>query len=348
MTINIAIHHRSGSFSEGWLQYCIEHGIDYKIVNCYDSRIIGYLKGIDGLLWHWVYYEPVDLLIARQIIQSVNMMGISVFPNIATCWHFDDKIGQKYLLESIEAPLIPTYIFFDKHEAMAWIDKTEFPKVFKLRCGAGSQNVKLIKTRKEAAKLCEKAFSKGFNSNNSYFSDAKTKIRNVKNINEFLEKLKRMPKVIAHNLRRKHFLQVQQVQYGYIYFQDFLPNNNFDTRITVIGNRAFVFTRNIRPNDFRASGSGDIHYNLNRVDKRCIKIAFDTAIKLKTQSLAFDFLFDRNNNPKIAEVSYCYQNKAIYNCPGHWDKNLTWHSGHMWPEDAIIEDIISEIYSKKV
>src|SRR6185503_17089802 len=44
---------------------------------------------------------------------------------------------------------------------------------------------------------------------------------------------------------------------GYILLQEFLSNNKFDTRVTVIGNRAFAYRRFNRPNDFRASGSGN-------------------------------------------------------------------------------------------
>ena len=42
----------------------------------------------------------------------------------------------------------------------------------------------------------------------------------------------------------------------YVYFQKFLPNNKYDIRIVVIGDRAFGFIRYNRENDFRASGSG--------------------------------------------------------------------------------------------
>jgi len=48
--------------------------------------------------------------------------------------------------------------FFDEDKAMKWIDKAAFPKVFKLRCGASSENVRLVRTKKEAEKLCKKGF----------------------------------------------------------------------------------------------------------------------------------------------------------------------------------------------
>lgn len=340
MTTKLAIHNRQGSFSDRWIKYCSEHKIDYKTVNCYDSNIIWQLKNLDGLLWHWAHSEYTAQLVARQIIASVEKKGIKVFPDISTCWHYDDKVGQKYLLESIEAPLVPSYVFFDKDSAMEWIDKTEFPKVFKLRSGAGSQNVRLVETKKDAKILCRKSFGKGFVPMSGYFGDAKTKIRKIGTMTQFMEKLKRLPNSVINVLIAKHLFLKEK---GYIYFQDFLPDNNFDIRITIIGNRAFGFTRNTRPNDFRASGSGDIDYNIDRIDERCVKIAFSTVEKLKTKSLAFDFIFDEERNPKIGEISYCYQNKAVYGCPGFWDKDMKWHEGHVWPEDATIEDFLREI-----
>src|SRR5690606_15154424 len=47
---------------------------------------------------------------------------------------------------------------------------------------------------------------------------------------------------------------------GYLYFQEFMPKNEFDTRLIVIGNRCFGIRRYNRTGDFRASGSGLIKY----------------------------------------------------------------------------------------
>ncbi len=338
--VKLAIHNRPGSFSDRWIKYCSKHDIEYRIVNCYDTGIVNQLKDVTGLLWHWAHYEHAAQLAARQIISSVEKMGIKVFPDISTCWHFDDKVGQKYLLESIGAPLVPAHVFFDKDEAMKWIGNAEFPKVFKLRSGAGSYNVRLVQTEGEAKKLCHAAFGKGFVSVSGYFSDTRTKVGKIKNLSDFLAKLKRFPEAIAGVLRSRRLFPKER---GYIYFQDFLPDNKFDTRITIIGDRAFGFLRYNRPNDFRASGSGAIVYNMNKVDEMCIKIAFQVAEDINAQSLAFDFIFDENRNPRIVEVSYCYQNKAVRDCPGYWDRKLNWHEGHIWPEDAIIEDLIRKL-----
>jgi hypothetical protein len=61
---------------------------------------------------------------------------------------------------------------------------------------------------------------------------------------------------------------------------------------------------------------------------------------LGTQSLAFDFLRGSGGEYVIGEISYCYISGYIHECPGHWDEAMNWHEGHVWPEDAIIEDLL--------
>jgi biotin carboxylase len=71
-------------------------------------------------------------------------------------------VVQKYLFEVIDAPLIPSYVFYDEKEALEWAKNTEWPKVFKLTGGVGSSNVRLIKSEKEAKKVIRRSFRKGY------------------------------------------------------------------------------------------------------------------------------------------------------------------------------------------
>jgi hypothetical protein len=137
-------------------------------------------------------------------------------------------------------------------------------------------------------------------------------------------------------------------EHGYAYFQDFIPDNEFDTRINVIaGKYAFGFTRNVRKGSFRASGSGSIDYDIGRINPRCVEIAFDIAGKLKVQSIAIDFLKNRDGNPLITEISYAYLAEAVYNCLGHWDLQMQWHDGHVWPTDLILTYILEQVRRAK-
>src|SRR3972149_1538458 len=265
MSVLIAIHDQAEGFSTRWFEYCRQHAIRHIVINCYDTHVIEQIRHVDALLWNWDHGTPQDLLIARQLIAVVSEMGITTFPNVTTSLHFEDTITQKYLLEAVEAPLAPSYVFVCRSDAIRWIEEATFPKVFKLRCGAGSGNVHLAKNRREAIRLCEKMFSKGMPSvSANYFCDFRRKVQQTKGWGHFLEKLKHMPSVLKRILYQRRYLPRQS---NYLYFQDYLPNNTHDTRVTVIGNRAFAFIRMNRPGDFRASGSGSIVYDLQNNKK---------------------------------------------------------------------------------
>lgn len=337
MTGQVAIHHRENSFSDRWIAYCKLHGIQYKVVNCLDSNIIEQLSSSAGLLWHWHHGDPREQLIARDVIMAAETMGVKVFPSSSTCWHFDDKIAQKYLLEAIGAPLVPTYVFYDLQEALRWIDRASFPKVFKLRKGAGSSNVKLVHSATEARALAKRAFSSGFSPVPHYGQDAVKRYRASMKRGDLLNVVRRIPKALETIRGRRKMMGLEK---GYVYFQEFIPGNNFDTRVTVVGDRAFAYTRNVRPGDFRASGSGDVVYDTDRISQKCVEIALDVTRKISSQSMAFDFLMGERQQPYIIEVSYGYIAHLVHSCSGYWDMRLNWHEGHVWPQDLILTDLL--------
>lgn len=339
-TINLGIGIRPGSYTDRWVEYCRELGIPFREMEPFRPDFIQQALDLKAFAWHWSHDDARAAIMARQATMALEAMGVKVFPNTATSWHYDDKVGQKYLLEAIGAPVPESWAFYDLETALSWVEKATFPKVFKLRCGAGSSNVQLVKSHNKAEALCRKAFKSGFVSSSGYFSDAKTKLRKVQSWTTFVAKLRRAPSAFLKAARISRELTRSR---GYILFQEFLPGNAHDTRITVIGDRAFGFIRRNRPGDFRASGSGLIAHTSDLISLECVRSAFEVAKKLGTQSVAFDFLWDENRHPLIVEISYCYQAEAVFKCPGHWDSCMNWHEGHMWPQDAILDDLLGEI-----
>lgn len=342
--MKIAIHHTPGSFSDEWVKYCEEKGIEYKIVCCYNTNIIQQLKDCKGLMWNWSHVDYKSVLFARQLIYSLEKRGIKTFPNSDTCWHFDDKVGQKYLFEAIDAPFVKSYVFYSKTDALKWLAQTTLPKVFKLRAGAASQNVKLVSTKRFAIKLINRAFGSGFKTANSWngLKDRLWHFKREKSQKAFISVLKGLGRLVIPT----EFQKYATVQKGYIYFQDFIPDNNYDTRLVVIGNRCFGVRRFVRKNDFRASGSGLKAYEPELFDLNMIKIAFDTARKLSVQSVAFDFIFDKGS-PQIVEISYAFVTGRFYkDCQGYWDHKMIWYNKEVNPEYFMIEDFINEIQNK--
>lgn len=292
------------------------------------------VKEIDCFIFRWA--QPDDHhQIAETILPIIeNSYGIKCFPDQNTCWHYDDKIKEYYLFKSKGYPFIKSWVFWEKESALNFAEETDYPIVFKLKNGAGSTNVILIRHKKEAQKAINKMFGKGVSAN-SIPLKGKVKYKD-------LEKLVRS-KIDKYFLNKIKNIEppMWQLSKNYVLFQKFLPNNSFDTRITTIGKRAFAFRRFTRENDFRASGSGKIDYNIESIDLRLIKLAFKISKEMNFQTMAYDFLYNEMQEPEVCEVSYTYSDKAIFDCSGYWDENLNWKEGHFWPEYMHLKDLLS-------
>lgn len=331
----IAIHNSPSGFHPRWVKYCEDNNIPYKLVECHANDIIQQLIDCNSLMWHHSQNNPKDLMAAKPILFALEQAGVKVFPEFNTNWHFDDKLGQKYLLEAISVPFVPTYVFYEKRLALEWVAKTNFPKVFKLRGGAGSANVKLAKTKNDAKILIRKAFGKGF-SNYDALSSLKERWRKWS-----LGKASHtdVVKGIIRFVYPPPYAKASGREFGYAYFQDFIPNNDHDIRVIVIGDKAFAIKRMVRKNDFRASGSGNILYDKHHFSESDIKLAFEIHVKLRSQCTAMDFVY-QNNHPLLVEVSYGFVPEGYDLCPGYWDANLTWHEGKFNPYGWMVEEVL--------
>lgn len=336
----IAIHNNKSNhlFHYRWIDYCKKNNIPFKLVNCYDNDIIQQLKDCAVLMWHYHQASPTDIIMAKSLLFSLEQSGKKVFPDFNTAWHFDDKVAQKYLMEALEIDLVPTWVFYDKKNANQWIETTTFPKVFKLKGGAGSQNVQLAKTKQEAKTLANKAFGKGFPAYDAWGS-IKERIRKWRlGKTNFFD----VAKGFVRLAKPPRYAKVMGNEMNYIYFQEFIPNNDSDIRIIVIDGKAFALKRMVRTNDFRASGSGDFRYEREVFDERCVTISFEYTKKLKAQCVAYDYVFDEENNPKLVEISYGFANRVYDPCTGYWDEQLNWHPGtfnpYGWMVDLVLKD----------
>jgi glutathione synthase/RimK-type ligase-like ATP-grasp enzyme len=226
-------------------------------------------------------------------------------------------------------------VFWNKQSALAWLQGAQFPLVFKLRAGAGSENVLLIHSLSHAERLVKKMFGTGARSGHLPLFGSLRWREMVKR-----ERLRRLGGKVRRFLRGEEIAPFEQSHRDYVLFQRFLEGNEFDTRVYVNGDRAFGYRRHVRKNDFRASGSGVFDWNPDSLDKECIQISFDISRRLGFQSMAYDFLFDEKNRPCISEISYTLADWGISRCPGYWDLALKWHEGHYWPQYLTLRNIL--------
>ena len=103
----------------------------------------------------------------------------------------------------------------------------------------------------------------------------------------------------------------------YVYWQQFIPGNEANLRITVIGDRfAYAFWRNDRVNDFRASGSGRIDFQ-RPVPEGPLRYCMELNRRLNFDSMAYDVLFE-GDRFLVSEMSYAYVDSVLHDAPGHY------------------------------
>ncbi len=343
--MKIAIHQNEKMFKhssqivDDCIKQCVKRNIKYKIVNCYDTNILETLREFDAVIWTIQNYVKADMLEARSILNSAQKIGLRVFPDFNTSWHFDDKIAEMYLLQAINAPIPKSWVFYFKDECIEWLkNEAKYPIVAKLRCGSGANNVKLLKNFKEAKKYTDIMFTKGFSPAPSAIYKAYSKAQSSKNLKVIINRIKKIPDFLNTLSNAKKLSR----ESDYCYFQEFIENNGYDIKIVVINDKLIPLCRNIRKGDWRASGGGDCYTDISMVTEQIRKSAFDTFDKCGFQCIGFDYVVDKNTNEgKIIEMCYGFDFQALSDVGGYFDRHGNWH------KDSTLS-IVNEIFETLV
>lgn len=292
------------------------------------------IPDLDLFIYNFIHYDSYER--AKTILPIIeNHYNVKCLPNQNTCWHYDDKIKQDLMLRANGFPTIDFWVFWEKKEALQWLKHAKFPLVFKLKGGSGSSSVILVKTYDEAKFLTNRMFGKGIIPSRMPGSNS---VR-FKYFNPYKE--------ARHMARRwiNRFNDIDSFPYwhrhkNYVYFQAFLPNNEYDTRVTTIGNRGFAFRRFVRKNDFRASGSDNWSLDRSKIDMEMVKIGMEVSKALDFQVMAYDFIYDEKGKPRIVEISYTYGDYPEFST-GYIDENLKWQDGNYWTQYLQLVDALN-------
>lgn len=188
-------------------------------------------------------------------------LGKTCYPSTDHALLYEDKCLEAYISETAGIPFARTHISNDKQDALQMVESLKYPQVSKINPSSGSIGVQLVHNPKKARKIVEQAFGR--------------------------------------NGKQTHRLYERQKDYAY--FQDFIPNDGYDIRVIVVGNRAFGYYRKILVGDFRASG-------MNQVEKRelpeeAIHIALSTNKVIKSPMLVVDMVHGLDGKFYVIEFS---------------------------------------------
>ncbi len=332
----------STNWSLAWKEYCENNNLYYKIINPYKIGVVMQLLEFDIILWHYSNYSFKDMLMAKNILNTLEYHDKKVFPSSKDAWHFDDKLAETYLLESILAPIPKSFYYYNYNDLKYAINNNEvsFPIIAKLRNGSGSHNVKKIDTAKELKSYGKKMFTSGLNSAPSLMYKASSNIKSSKSLKTFINRAKRIPEFLKSLSNAKKF----NVERGYVYLQEFVPNDGYDLKIVVVGDKLSFIGRNIRQGEFRASGGGDIFYEKEKVTKNVINSAFKTSEELGFECMGYDYVVDnKTGEGKIIEISYGFSHHTLLQAGGYFDRQGNWYNEPLNTPKEILKNLITQL-----
>ena len=290
-------------------------------------------SGLDALIWNPYVMGPISSSFFKEKVLALEKYrSLRVMPSFATAWHFESKVAQSYLLELLEVPRPRTIVSFEYADAVEAAKSLGLPLVAKKSHGASSKNVRLLKSKSELERYLQREFAQ------QLWDDRKSE--------------KGSPsKAAASALLEPWFRQkaigtmLDHERQGYVYLQEFVPDNDSDLRIVVVGRWALAAWRANRENDFRASGGGKTIWD-RPIPMEAVQLCLETSRRIGADSLAYDVLF-KDGQPLIVEMSYNFPPDPPHDAPGHWreedDGQLTWVDGHLWPQELWVIRLMEEL-----
>lgn len=337
--MKVAIHYEPVyNISERLRRYeqILKHNdIEVEYLSSSSEGFLDKVSSCDALIWYLGLADASKQPFYNLMPIIENDFNIPCFPSSKAIWSFDSKIRQIHQMQAHNFPIVKSWVVYEKKAALSLADSMEFPLIFKLSSGAGSLNVIKLDSKEDLIYYIQKMFNNGFATNYVSKSLGKT-FKNTLLTKAVVFKNKMLGKKNDY----RDIIKDWSKQSNYLLLQKYMPNNDFDTRVTTIGNRAFAFRRFNRKGDFRSSGSGLINYDYDQIDMRCVKKAMEISKHFGFETMAYDFLFDEENQPVICEYSYGYNDAAVHKCEGYWDENLNFIKGNYWPQYFHLQDLL--------
>ena len=202
---------------------------DIDFAKDWTEKIVIYQSAEDPSLEYHSYIEDIVL--------GLTLAGARVIPDFPYLHAHHNKLFMEILRKTCGTPSINNLSssYFGTFEDFLKAE-VKYPLVAKPAGGAGSKGIKLIRTAKEAVRVLKQMSRSPLNK---------------AMLSEIIHRLT-VKKRIPYSIRRQKFV-----------LQEFIPKLSHDYKVLVYGNRFYVLRREVRANDFRASGSGLLSFKRN-------------------------------------------------------------------------------------
>lgn len=228
-----------------------------------------------------------------------NNFKIKVYPSFNEIYVYENKRCFAYFAKTLGIPIPETNIFYDRGDALRFIDNISYPIVAKTTIGAAGTGVKVLKSRNAAELYIKKAFTTGIKrkSGPNLMLNSKTTL---------LKKIINDPAFALKKLKSYKNLN-SEVQVGFVIFQEFVPHD-YEWRIVKVGESYFGHKK-IKIGEM-ASGTKKKSYDtpntelLDFVDDICSKAGFNI--------VAVDVLVNHKGEYYINEMQTKWGQKFDY------------------------------------
>jgi hypothetical protein len=318
MRINIGlIKDRNTNWWQRFEEELQPYHLPYRLIDIEADNWLDDVTPCTHIIWRPNLSDPFLRQAQEKLSLIHHFLGIPTFPDAAAFWHYDNKNAQYYIAAHSHLKMVPSFVSYSYQAARHYLDGCVYPLVSKSASGAASTNVRLLRSRREALRELRYLFN-----------------RTV------------LPRATHRTLQ---LLGLKQTKYScqkhYVHFQQFIPDNPGDFRVTTIGpDRAFAFVRDNRTNDFRASGSGRIRYDRDLHREDAIRYCLTVSRDHRFDTMAYDILF-AGKDFFLTEFSYTYADVASHDAPAHYvpqARPLSFHEGHSWPQTLLLKYLLTD------
>lgn len=229
----------------------------------------------------------------------------------------EDKLYQEILKKNLGIKSLSAKMYATMKDLYKDIDSVTYPVVVKKCVGAGSISVYKANNKKELIKYAKK-------------------IMRSKDYYEYY--LKAVYKKIIGKLNEHYF--EDEKYFGRLVLQQYVPDLECDWKVLVFGDKYYALRRNVRKNDFRASGSGIFAFDMP--DYRVLDYAKEIYEKMDVPFLSLDLCIDSSGHVYVIEFQGVHFGPyTLINSPHYFKKEEAW-------EKVEKKSVLAEEYARAI
>lgn len=303
-----------------WEKSCKKFGQEYQVIDLTKNYWLENINNyeFDGFLTCPSGRESLFKQLYDERIYILNrVLNKFCYPMFSEIVIHENKKYLSYWLAANKIPHPRTFVFYNKDEAINFVENHPLPLVAKFNIGASGKGVKIFHASNELKAYTADSFGKGLRQN----WGPNIKMGALRN---------RIKDIIKNPSRIKNRIQVykkvyNEIQKGFVIFQEYVPHD-YEWRIVKIGD-SFFGHQKVKSGD-KASGTKGINYilppdkYLNFVKELCDTYKFNT--------MAVDAFEDGKGGLLVNELQTIFGHVQEYICEKEGKPGRLLNSNGKW------------------